>query len=397
MKLFIKFICILAILGITVGILPIESIAVTKRRISVSGKIFMPEGMVAPAGGIYLSVNVSLKTDEGTTSNCSTSYIKEGEKSVEYEIAFNGDIESKCWVGYDYTIIGDKPDWAVDAGYYSIKGTTAQYGMRSYVDISSKKAANINMTLLKGKAISGRVTLPKGVVIPGEGVGFLVKLFSDNGTKDNAKDDYYTYDYLSSKYYKYFYTSEDGQISFDYKLTVPTEAKSGYRMEVSTSSPVEGLLIPYYYSPGGGTHNPAKASMIDVNKDKTSGMDMELKTGKQIKGFMITPGGEPAPKGGVAAKIKALSDNATPGETGDDITYECTSYIREGMDSSYFAIVVPDDPSYKYKVSYILYDYIPGYSDIGYYGVNGSVKSEGTASILSADEGTFIDLFLLKK
>jgi len=240
------------------------------------------------------------------------------------------------------------------------------------------------------------VTLPKGTVLSIGRTSFQVNVFSDNGTKDNTKDDYDLFDIIFPEFYKYFYTSEDGQIYFDYKVTVPTEAKNGYQIRISTFGPIEGLLVPYYYSIDGGTHDPAKVTLINVDKDKTSGMDIELKKGRIIKGFMISPNGEPAPKDGVLANIEAVSDNGTPGDYSDDLTYSCTSYIREGMDSSYFAIVVPDDPGNRYKVSYTILNETSGYVDKGYYGANGPAKSEKTASMLSVDEGTFIDLFLLK-
>jgi predicted RNA binding protein with dsRBD fold (UPF0201 family) len=129
------------------------------KGIAVGGTISLPNGEVAPVGGIQVTVIL-----EGNQSKQVT--IPAGQNSVTY--AFTGNITpGNYYISYSYS--GNN---YVQQGYYNAGSMAlSTYGLNA---TSITTATTINLTLIKGVQIELTAKLPDGETAPQNGQMFLV-------------------------------------------------------------------------------------------------------------------------------------------------------------------------------------------------------------------------------
>lgn len=133
----------------------------------VSGTISLPNGQLAPEGGIGVSITIvdpdstpmepdydSMVIEEGTNSHGFTIYAPDVDggikRYIKYRI-FNRDQQVPEYYGYYYT------------GYYNSEETKANPFNREIIIVGKDNTEGLDLEILELKKLKGKVTLPKGV------------------------------------------------------------------------------------------------------------------------------------------------------------------------------------------------------------------------------------------
>lgn len=222
---------------------------------SIRGTVSLPEGEVAPKGG--LSVRVLARSDNGIPNSYSLDFSKEvlcklpeGKSSASYSITV-----SPSNSGYSvYYIIDDKKSEYMKMGFYSMDGTVPNESSKSLIDIA--KSPVVNLTILKGNAIKGTVSLPAGDIAPKGGIVFKVGAIPRDGAFDKGND-YYVYAQIP-----------EGKNSVEYNLVV-SPSVSLYCVYYSHGYINEtGYLRRGYYSINGTTAFDSNYNVDAAKKDR---------------------------------------------------------------------------------------------------------------------------------
>jgi len=305
---------------------------------SISGKVVLPEGKVAPSGG--LTVRVYAKSSSKT--NNITVIIPEGKSSADYTVIVP---EATTYTLYYQTSNSDY----VDTGYYSVIGTvrssSAADQIRLTADVPSE--TDIDLTLIAKRIISGTVTLPDGEIAPAGGVSVTVTAVSGS---DKATANV---------------VIPEGLGSANYTLKVPPSTSGkGYLVSYQTSNKI--YLQTAYYSMRGSVRYDTLATLVDVIDEDRKDINLNLIAKKKITGTVSLPEGT-APKDGVTVTVWA-----TYGSDKDSQTVT----IPEGASSVEYVLYVPDGSGYTlyYETTNV------AYLSKGYYNENGTVKDSKAAT-----------------
>jgi len=348
---------------------------------TISGTVKLPEGSVAPSGGITVYPFIHIPGVISIGYNIPV-IIKEDCSVQEYSIHINSSTYSSCALsfqvpnGYGY----------VNSCFGSSEPIIDMIN-EPLVDITNNVTDGIDVTLIPGKNITGTVSLQYGTA-PYGGLSVEIETIENFGTTD--KPLIYSDSYIS--------TILEGQSSAEFVLTVPDNPEgSGYTILYQTVYDYsnEQILGKGYYSLQGTVAISSGATPVNVRGGDVSGINITILKSKTISGVVSLPEGV-APVDGVLVYIDARLVDA---ETGDLIynTPPKTVQIPEGSSSVSYSISVPDNERTKYKISYYAFDRIR-YLDRGFYGNNNStVPNVDQASIIDiADKDiTNIDLVLL--
>jgi len=130
----------------------------------ISGMLSLPDGITAPKGGLYVLVSAK-GTNQGSAQFINQFVIPEGSRSMKYFVNIPDNSLSSFYVSYQVDEKG-----YVKNGYYSSTNTTPYEKNASKVYLGAQNNSNVNLTIIKGKTVSGKVSLPESITAPKEGI-----------------------------------------------------------------------------------------------------------------------------------------------------------------------------------------------------------------------------------
>jgi predicted RNA binding protein with dsRBD fold (UPF0201 family) len=138
------------------------------KGLSVSGTITLPNGEVAPSGGVKVTVTI-----HGDQYRSKSVTIPEGQNSVAYLLA--GDITpGNYWVSYYYS-----GNYYVNRGYFKNGSMILTNQGTTQTNISNN--TTINFSLQKGTLVAVTIKLPEGEVAPSGGLNVNANFISQDG------------------------------------------------------------------------------------------------------------------------------------------------------------------------------------------------------------------------
>ena len=340
---------------------------------TISGKILMPAGMLAPAGGFSGSI---FAVEPSGVSYSASFTIVAATSSADYSINVpSGNNTPSYYVSVN---ISTNTTAIMKMGYYSSTGTTLAYNKKSLINTRSGSLADIDITLLKASTISGRISLPGAQLAPAGGIGFSLR----------ASD--------SSGYYS-FYTSPmiaAGTNFIDYVIVVPFgNATPDYKIVFSITSNSTGYINKGYYSSGGTTTDAAAATSVNTRVGNLVGYNMTVLQGNNITGKIFLPVGVTAPVGGISLTIYVADTTISSNYYYNSIRIlEGANFVNYSMTVP-FGVTTPDYSVY-YYTSYVT----GGYLEKGYYSSLGTKPVSSLATPVNTRGGSIsgIDLLFTK-
>lgn len=315
---------------------------------AIAGTLSLPNGDAAPKGGIDISIYATNNDSMLYSTNVT---IPEGKASVDYVIGVPKDKDYKV----SYVL---KNDYGyIKNCYYAGGGmSTANKAALKPVDVIDENTKdNIDMTLIKGKKISGTITLPEGDKAPAGGLNFKVWAESSN-----------------SLYYGDVNIGE-GKTSGEYSIYIP--ANDRYKIYYDMPSKY-GYSIIGYYGKGITTdkNNTDDLKYLDMEFEDKSNLNLTVLKGRKISGTIHLPDGKTAPKNGLPIKVKVYNDKYSV--TKDVVVPEGSSQ------ADYFFYVTPANG---YKINYFILSDYKEYVSNSYYS-NDTVRNELAASPIDLDD-----------
>ncbi len=293
---------------------------------TIQGTVSLPTGDVAPAGGQVVSI-YARETHSGSIIGKTVS-IPEGQSAQTYNLSVSGDPTSSWRILYDCGFLCDA---YVRVGYYSTTGTTWDESAATILSGGSDHSG-IDMTLLSGDTISGRVLLPQGDVAPNGGLWVSLLLLDNTVGSYNGR-----------------VKIEEGNASVAYQKVVPSLAAANWTIKYLCNG---AACDPYYnfgwYSASGTTWSSLDATPLPGGADHDN-IDLTLLWGDRFSGRIILPDGDVAPSGGM--RFDASIDNI---HTNDQ--FQRFFIIPEGNASVPYEMVVPASPTADWTAAYVCND-----------------------------------------
>lgn len=368
----LRILSMLIVICLAAGFIPIASVAETSHSM-LSGVLSLPDGDKAPSGGVKITLNVY--TDNATASNKNddvaftrTLTIPKGEKSLNYSLMVPKSTNKAARFSISYTVENGYAPF----GYYSSKGTTAIKAEQTLIKLNDGDKSGINIELLPGKTISGKIIMGNKKTAPSEDMLFTVTAVLE-GTNTKSTDD----DVVISKEVKV----QKGKTEADYVLTVPlNKAGSGYKVYYTYK---DGTYTETgYYHKNGTTRNTGRVTLIDVGNTVT-GINLTTLPFTNISGKVILPDNDKAPKDGIDVEVKAYNNGSLTSSSDDFYIVRTVKIAKDASSKSYTMTVPVKDTGY--TISYEV-DKKTGYVTTGYYNKNGTQSSKSRAAIVDAEE-----------
>jgi hypothetical protein len=327
---------------------------------TISGTVSLPDGELAPEGGIYIEVSVN-----GLDSNGLIQFIgfvdkyvtiPAGQNSIDYSINFIENVYNKYIVFY--TIHGESDYY--EKGYYSYNRTISESEYLSEIELSNGSSINgINFEIIKKRTISGEIRFPNGVISENAfNINFTVA--SEEIIIDNE---------ITRFYNCYDIDFPANQNKLQYSIDVPADFGKVYFSYGTNNLP--GYIKGGRYSNGVFcTYEPNK-TYLDISNGDTVNIDIELQKGVTITGKLKLLNGF-VPIQETFGKIEYYSDSNTPNDISDDAWAWCALSYVAGSDTVEYSVVVPYGQN-NGVISYNLWNHYSEYCMVGYYNSSGSV------------------------
>lgn len=345
----LKVISILLVACLLVPLLPINLIAASTHS-TISGVISLPNGDVAPTGGV--KVKLSVGTDNNTANNkdddksvTTELTIAKGHKSIAYSIQVPKSQNTKA----KYTVFYEVGNNYAPFGWYSKDGTVAIKDNRTQVDLNSGDIKNINIKLLEGRVISGKIVLGNEVTKPVNDMSYTITAIQEgSNAKSNEDDIIITKDVIVK--------ANNEEVS--YKLIVPmNSAKKGYKVYYTYEN--GGYKETGFYDKDGTSRDASDVTLIDV-ANTVKNIDLETLPFTNISGKVYLPDKDKAPTSGIEVQITALNKNVRASSS-DDFSFTKSVKIPKGSNSVSYNLTVPvakTDYILSYKIITKNIDYI---------------------------------------
>ncbi|MEN6325843.1 MAG: S-layer homology domain-containing protein [Syntrophomonas sp.] len=277
---------------------------------TISGTISLPAGEVAPAEGIGMVLRVSGLYIGGWNDFYQDSFIPAGAGSTTYSIAVPDNLDSSNLYSVNFHLKGEYQGSYVRPGHYA-----------SMVNVIDGSKSNIDMNIVQGKIVSGKIILPQpnnsgseitiGVQVHKSGEDGYYKVTKPVIIPIGASEAAFDWVVESGYSYKIRYGIEDGKLCSD------------------------NHYLPFaYYSTSGTVVKKENATPISVSNQDISGIDIPVKTGYRISGTMHLPPGEIAPAGGLKVTVSTDVNGLGPADFNNWV-------IPEGQNYAGYALVVP--------------------------------------------------------
>lgn len=216
----------------------------------INGIIKLPEGEVAPAGGMFVTVNAATGTETVDVKkrfiNYTAAFIAEGKNSAEYKLT---------------VVETDAP--------YIIKAVSGKYGhigekIRNYFSQAVKlenrlieASAIPELVLEEAVYLAGEVRIDKSKYPMNEDIKILICAEEFDGTPSWSPTD---------SLYSWLDTIKKDNSSVAFKIAVPRHTKPLLlSYEIMNEKPIKGYHRIGYFSDSGTTADYEKAAKIDMN------------------------------------------------------------------------------------------------------------------------------------
>jgi len=294
---------------------------------TTSGKIMIPETDDTPLQSIRVGLYASLGMG-GSRSRYSTITIQAGTREAHYKI---GLLEGDYILSYEVDSLSSR----YAKGYYSTTGTTFSYSSASLVVVNND-VNGIDMTLIKGHLVTGKIMIPEEEVTPTENIWVQILAYSSNKSGWSST------------------TIQAGTREAQYQMVLPAGSYTfGYSLYDQDTPYVEG-----YYSTAGTTNSASSASLVVVNND-LSGIDMTL-IKEQMNEHLVTgtikiPETDQAPLQDMIVELWASSD-----KNNESSKYTIT--IQAGTREAQYPMVLAEGSyTFFYTIDSLDTPYIDGY------------------------------------
>ena len=354
----------------------------------ISGMVSLPNGTTASGDIDGIWVNVC-----NDAFNCEYDYITipSGQNSTDYAIRIPADANSSWKVDYSYYSANDY----YRLGYYSTSGTTWNRDDATTLS-GDQDYADINLTLIEVKTISGTLYLPAGTTAS-DHITAYIDIF------DAASDQYAGYGYA---------TLTTGDSSATYEAKVPDDTNNSWIVSYNLSDEEETDYWGngFYHDPDTVLHK-TEASPLVGGVDY-SNIDMTVFNANNITGTISLPGGKKAVNDIVLfVRTETIaSTSSIPqgygygyGYGGSTYTYDETSVhykvtIPKGTSSTAYTLPISPETGVSWRVFYSCYQGCDEYGSPGYYNTSRTTDKLSNASPLSgAVDHSGINLTLLKQ
>ena len=380
-----RFLSVLTIVCLLVTLFPTAAVAQTAYS-SVTGSVSLPGSETAPAGGVKVSILVG--TNNNTPNN------KSDDVEVTYDItipqgqnshSFSMMIPKSSSSAAKYTVFYTVGNNYAPFGWYSETGTVAIKDKRTQINVNAGNVSNVNIQLLPGKIISGKIILGNTkTALPREMKYTLTAI--QKGSNNSTADD----DIIITKEI----TVPAGHSEAAYQLIVPLNSSgSGYIVYYNYQN--DGYKEAGYYHTSGTTRTENTVTLIDVS-NVVSGINLTTVPFTVIYGRLYLPDGNVAPNNGIEAIITALNKGASTANT-DEFSFMLYVIIAKATYFVDYRIAVPV-VALDYTVSYTV-SKNSGYISEGFYNTEDTVSQASRATLLDISDNPVgnVNLRILKK
>ena len=366
------------ITGINMTIIPFSS---------VSGNIYLPNGEVAPEGGIYINLSIGKKDSNGYWQNVAWGHarIEEGMNAVSYKI----NLPDTFALG-EYTISYNiyRADDYYREGFYNETATTSNLDKATFIQLSDEGIDGIDLTVIPNVKLSGEIYLPNDMIAPEGGIGVnlsLVKKLNENnwqGISNTTR------------------VIEAGSNATFYNLSIPAdEMDSEYILQYYLTNEPVGFINKGFYNVQGTVSRQEQSTIIIPSINDNNNVDINLLEGKVLSGTISLPNGETAPTGGMNIAVYAGTETKTTDKHSKYFSYSTSICIQEGQNSATYNITVPwESTPVAYKINYSFWNNEgTRYISQGYYNSNGTVDGFNLCEeVLVYDDIANLDMTILK-
>ena len=234
----------------------------------ISGTISLPDGHAAPEGGIQGIIWVTISNNQVPIIGVmypTRINIPEGQNQADYSLNAppNHLAENGYYSKYRVMYTLDPNYGYFSEGWYSVDGTKPIRSMSTPFDVNNEDVEGINLDVLPGKVISGKVSLPDGEIASDKGIDVTI---TARNYKDNSSD--YSF---STKV-----SIPKGQNSQEYSIPVYTgDNRTVYYVEYYMASDL-GYLQRGYYSKSGTTLIFGSSTAIQTSSNNISDIDIKI-------------------------------------------------------------------------------------------------------------------------
>ncbi len=322
----------------------------------ISGRVSLPEGDVAPLGGLPVCIHVFDTGGISIKRVCET--IKSSQSSVDYVVYLDAPPQTTVKIGYKCG--GNE---YVDHGYYSLAGST--WDLSAATGISAGQShANIDLSLFRGNTISGVLSLPSGEVAPLGGLWVTVRSVDENNYQKGI--------------FRTYIPAGDSTASYAFRLSPDPTVRVYVSYEFTTigSYNAAPYLEKGYFSSFGTIEEVSSATPLSGGLDHDN-INLTLLPGTRIHGVVSLPAGRVAPPNGISVDINARYESKSQSESSQKL------FIDEGETSASYHIALDLAPDETFSVYYGYLDGKP-YSKIGYFRPTETIRDFSDRSILPA-------------
>ncbi len=381
-----KVLSILLAACLLVTLLPINIIAASTHS-TISGVISLPKGDVAPTGGV--KVKLSVGTDNNTVSNKDDDIsvttelkIEKGRNSLAYSIQVPKSQNKKA----KYTVYYEVGNNYAPFGWYRKDGTVAIKDQRTQIDLNSGDVKDVNIELLEGRTISGKIVLGNETTRPLNDLKYTITAIQEGSNSKSIDDDIIITQDITVK---------ANAKEKAYKLIVPINtAKKGYKVYYTYEN--GGYKETGFYDKDGTSRDAADVTLIDV---ANTVKDIDLKTlpFTNISGKVNLPNNDKAPTNGIEVEVTAYNKN-TKSSTSDDFSFIKKVKIPKGSNSASYTLTVPVAKT-EYIVSYKVITKNTDYISEGFYNKKETKKDMDDATPVKTTNKalTGVDIDILSK
>jgi hypothetical protein len=224
----------------------------------ITGTISLPQDYSIPEGGVtgFIAALIGKNTeDEADDRWRGTGFEIKSGTSTEYTIAVPAE-----WNNLSIELWSDAPELVNCTTFYSENGSVFNREAATLLSLKYDVNEGIDINLVKGKAITGTITLPSAA--PQGGISLIIQAIRNNDIL-NRRDDIIAERMVSIS---------EGQTSATYTIYVP--AMDGYKVNYA-SDPAYLYEDKGYYSTKGTVFNFNSATAINVS-NHVSGIDLTV-------------------------------------------------------------------------------------------------------------------------
>jgi hypothetical protein len=376
--------CLILTLIMLIPLLPGGAFSKTEsstaaRKCIISGKISLPKGMKAP-NDITVKVYFYEKNGYADTHSSksyaasATALIEAGSNSGEYFLGVDPNTEG--YIGYTYNQADDSTFW--HEGFYASNGTTFNSSKAKLMKTQKTYYTNTNLQLIKGRKLSGKVSIPHNYDNAALSYYCSVVPVYDNGTPNNLKDDV-DIPQAFTNHATFLLDNQNmnkqNKVA-EYSMIVPNN-KASYRIKyvMQYDFPSYGgypFINEGYYAKTGTTADYNKAAVININGSYRGSINFTILEAGTIQGKIYIEDGK-----------KAVYDIIVELETDENRTYGHGRgvVIEKGENSAEYRLYFQD---LKHKHIVTVVDNL---KPIYYFGNNKLVKDKASARQFDLSKG----------